>query len=165
MSKTITTLVIAFLFTITTTGQSTPEPPKPPTTYSSTHSSSYSVSKTDDDLRIKARFHKSRFNTIKSMLIDNLGEEGLTKSESTFKWSHGSDSFECKLSNTSLRLFLDYESSNSNFISHVEELATNLKYAVSGGNPEDDIKRAEDDVARAKVELDRAKARLEKSKN
>ena len=99
------------------------------------------------------------------MLIDNLGEEGLTKSGNSFKWSHGSNSFECKLSNTSLKLYLDYESSNSNFISHVEELATNLKYAVSGGNPEDDIKRAEDDVARAKAELDRAKARLEKSKN
>ena len=45
MSKTITTLVIAFLFTITTTGQSTPEPPTPPQKSTGT---SYSISIDND---------------------------------------------------------------------------------------------------------------------
>jgi len=172
MKHLIQTVVVVF-FTLSLNAQTAaPEPPRIPITYSSTQSSSFSVSKTDEDLRIKGRFHKSRFEAVKSMLIEKLGEDGLTISGNSYKWSYGADSFDCKLSQTSLKLYLDYASNNSNFISHVEDLASNLKYAISGGNPKDDVKRAqdeirraEDDVARAKEELERARKRLEKKKN
>ena len=117
-----------------------PEPPKTPTTYSSTHSSSVSISKTDDDYRFKARFHKSRYKAVKTVLLKELGNDGLSKSGKSFQWSHGDDNFTCKLSGTSLKIYLNYGSNNDTFISHIEELGTRLKYAISGGNPEDDMK-------------------------
>ena len=171
MQTLIKTLVL-LVFTISANSQTTtPEPPKNPTAYSSTHSSSLSVSKSDEDIRIKARFHKSRFETVKSLLLNTLGKDGLVSNDNLYKWSYDSDNFECKLTKTNLKLFLNYESANSNFINLIEELSKSLKYAVSGGNPEDDIKqaqeaisRAEADVARAKEELERAKANANHAK-
>ncbi|WP_353777298.1 hypothetical protein [Winogradskyella sp. 3972H.M.0a.05] len=164
--QTLVKMVLALVFSISVNAQTTtPEPPKPPQTYSSSHSSSISVSKTDDDYRIKARFHKSRFEIVKSYLIDNLGKQDLTIKGNSYLWSNGANDFECKLTRTSLRLHMDYELTNETFAELVEDIGKDLKYLISGGSPEDDIKRAEAEIAKAKQELEEAKKRLEQKRN
>lgn len=161
MQTLVKTLVVFILFTFQTNAQTAaPEPPKPPKTYSSTHSSSISVSKTDEDYRIKASFHKSRFNMIKDYLMSELGKDNLTKKGNAYVWSHGSKSFECKLTSTSLRLNMDYGANNSSFVEHVERIGKNIKYKVSGGSPKDDIKDAEKELAEAQRKLEEAEANL-----
>lgn len=164
--QTLIQFVFLAVFTASLAAQpATPQPPKAPSTSTSSHSSSISVSKTDEDYRIKARFHKSRFNAVKSLLVDELGKDGLTVKGNTYTWSHGSNDFTCKLTSTTLRLYMDYESNSDSFTSHVERIGSQIKYAVSGNDPEEDIKRAEEDVARAKRELEEAKQRLKQKKN
>ncbi|TBM99363.1 hypothetical protein EYD45_15505 [Hyunsoonleella flava] len=161
MQTLVKTLVVFILFSIHAKAQtSAPEPPKPPKVYSGTHSSSISVSKTDEDYRIKASFHKSRFAILKDYLLSELGEDGLTSKGKTYVWSHGSDSFECKLTSTSLRLNMDYSSNNKTFVEHVERIGKNIKYKISGNSPNDNIKDAEKELAEAQRNLEEAKAKL-----
>ncbi len=164
--QTLIQFVFLAVFTASLGAQpATPQPPKTPTTSTSNHNSSISVSKTDEDYRIKARFNKSRYDAVKYLLVNQLGKEGLTIKRNTYTWSHGSNDFTCKLTSTSLRLYMDYESNSDTFTKHVERIGSQLKYAVSGSDPEEDIKKAEEDVARAKRELEEAKKRLKQKRN
>ena len=185
MTKTITTLVIAFLFSMTTTGQSTPEPPTPPqkstgTSYSISidnddddkSNSSVSVTKTDDEYKFKARFHKSKTDRVKNLLLERLGKGNLTVKGNTYLWSDlesGDEIFECKLTSGNLRMFMDRELVSNGFYKKIDALGTDLKHMISGTDAKkmaaQDLKRAQQDVERAQKDLERAKARLEKSKN
>lgn len=159
--QTLVKTVLVLLFSMNINAQTeAPEPPKPPTTNSSSYSSSISISHTDEDYSIKARFDKARYNNVKQYLLKTLGNDGLTTKGNTMFWSHGSDAFECKLSNTNLRLHMDFNGTSETFAERIKALGKNLKYAISGGDPEDDIKRAEEELEKAKRELEEAKEKL-----
>lgn len=163
--KTLIQLALVVFLLGNVNAQTTPEPPTVPTTSTSsttTYSSSVSVSKSDDDYRFKARFHKSRYSAVKALLTEELGEKGLSKNGKSYSWTRGNDSFTCELSNSRLKMNLDYESNDSKFINKVEALGKKLKFAISGGNPEDDVKHAEERLARAKEELERSKKELKR---
>lgn len=164
MQNLIKLLVILFLVG-SVNAQTTPEPPRAPKTYSSSHSSSVSISKSDDDYRFKARFHKSRYEALKNLLIEELGTKDLKKDGTSFSWNAKGDSFTCDLSKTKLRMYLDYNSSNSAFINKIEELGNQLKYAISGGNAEDDVKSAQEEISRAEAEVARARAELRRAES
>ena len=166
--KTLVKTVLALIITISVNAQTAnpepPTPPRPPQTNSSSHSSSISVSKTNEDYRIKARFDKSRFEIVKSYLVDNLGKQDLIIKGNSYVWSNEANDFECKLTRTSLRLHMDYELTNETFTKLVEDMGKDLKYLISGGKPEDDIKRAEAEVAKAEQELEEAKKTIRAKK-
>ena len=108
--KTLFQILCITFFSLSVSAQSTtpPDPPAPPSS-SSNGSSSVSTSKSDNSLRFKAKWsNKSRYDILKNYLLDQLGEDGLTVSGNTYKWSKESNAFNCKLTSKTMNLFLDY---------------------------------------------------------
>lgn len=166
--KTLVKTLLALLLVSNLNAQTaSPEPPQPPTTPStqtSSYSSSISVSQTDEDYKIKAKFNKARFNDVKDYLVKQLGKDGLKVNGNTYSWSHGSDAFECKLTKTSLRLHMDFDATSKTYADHVKSIGKTIKYVISGGDPEDEITKAQEELEEAQRDLERARAKLRDAK-
>ena len=157
VKRTFYLLLIAMLFsTAIVTAQSTPEPPEPPTTPKTTsnsshtvsikksegakHNSSVSISVSDDEYKFRARFHQSKNNGVKAILMEQLGKNNLNINGSTFIWTNnkGNDIFECKLTNGRLRIYLDTEEASNKFIEDIKTLGNTLKQYISGSKDNDE---------------------------
>ena len=94
-----TTVVILFLSGITF-GQATPKTPKT-TSSSTTKSNSYSISfdtdakegnssvsiKINDNIcKFSAKFHESKFKSLKKLIVDQLGDKNLTVYGDRYSW-------------------------------------------------------------------------------
>jgi hypothetical protein len=191
MKTLILALVATVVFGVNALAQSAPSTPQTPQTTSksnkkysySLHSdddestnSSVSITESEDSYRFKARFHKSRYEAVSSFLLDNLDKDGLTQNGKTYEWSHGDDSFSCKLTGTSLKMYLDYDSKSPTFVSHIKKIGNELKHLISGTSAkkmalqnakraQQDLERAQKDLERAQRDLERGRVRLEKKKN
>lgn len=166
--------------------QTTPTPPETPkvsksTSYSITFdtddaedNSSVSIKRNDDIYKFSARFHESKTGSIKKLLVDKFGKSNLKIVGDTYRWvknEKGEKLYDCKLTETTLKLYVDKEYANSKIITMMDEFGVVLKDAISGTdskkeakeNAERDLKRAERDLARAKRALERAKKQIRKS--
>ncbi len=170
---------IALFSTLGLSAQTTPETPTPPETPKTSSSKSYSVSVENDDsvrhnssvsismsdesYKFRARFHNSKTEGLKRMIIESLGEENLNVKGNTLLWTdekNGEELFECKLSNGQLRIYLDTELASKDFIDSIQILGEELKQYISGSSSKDaskELAKAERELARAERELARAK--------
>ncbi|MBL4606194.1 MAG: hypothetical protein JKY02_11190 [Flavobacteriaceae bacterium] len=174
MKKIITTLVLGLFIIGNTYAQSTPKPPKTPSTGTSysisfdydddkSSNSSVSIKKNENVYKLSARFGKHRTEEIRRIVLKKLRRSGLTVSGKTYTWikhNQGEEVFECKLSQGRLRLFVDKEYASERMIETMSAFGAVLKDAISGS---DSKKEAEKDVKRAKKDLKRAKDALKKA--
>jgi len=162
--KTLFQILFISIFTLSINAQSTiPKTPEPPSSGDS--NSSVSTSKSEGNLRFKARWsNKSRYSKLKTFLIEQLGEEGLTISGNTYKWSKESDAFNCKLTGKTMSLSLDYKEASKSLINQVDEMMDNLKYAMKGKNSKEQLKYAQKDLENAEKKLEKAQKEVEKAK-
>ena len=179
-------LVVALFSSFSLTAQTVPDPPQPPktkktsgTSYSisiendddEAHNSSVSISISDDAYKFRASYHKTKNEGVKAILLNQLGKSNLTKNGNTYLWAdhqNGDEVFECKLTKGHLRMYVDTEVASKGFIEKINKLGNDLKYFISGTDPEKEkikasekakreIERAERDLERAKQDLERAK--------
>lgn len=181
--KKIITAVVLGLFTIgSSCAQSTPKPPKTPSTGTSYSISfdydddersnrSVSIKKSENVYKLNARFGKHRTEEIKKILLKELGRKTMKISGKTYSWvkyNQGEEVFECKLSQGRLRLFVDKEYAPERMIEEMVIFGDILKDAITGSDSkkeaEEDVKRAKEDIKRAQKDLERAKRQLERVK-
>lgn len=181
----LTTAVTLFLSS-SIFGQATPKTPKPPKTTSSstTKSNSYSFSFDTDDkeenssvsikrndnvYKFSAKFHKNKFESLKKLVLDKLGDENLTVSKDMHRWLKSEDGekvYECKLTENRLKIYVDKEYANTNMITMMNDFGDVLKDAISGTDDEQEDKEdAEKAIQKAEKSLKRAQRELEKAKN
>jgi len=189
-------LVVTLIFSLSVLGQSTPRTPKTPTTKTTSKSktsysisihddddshtnSSVSVTVSDDSFKFKASFHKSKTEKIKKIILDRLGKENIIVKNGTYLWNrivNGDEVFGCRLSKGHLKIFLKKDEMSTGFYNKVEALGKELKYAISGTNfkqqikrdsnrAQRDLERAQRDLERAQRDLERAKRDLKRAKN
>ncbi len=185
MTKLITTLVF-IAFTIICTAQTHTES----TTSSSmsysinidsdndyTNNSSVSIKNSDDILRLKATFHKSKNLKIKEILLDRLGRNNLQIKKNTLIWKNNTknEDFECELNEGRLFLIVDKHLVTNQFFEKISALVDDLKVIISGDDSKKrkkisqerdqrNLNRAKRDLDRAKENLKRAKENLERAK-
>lgn len=184
MKKIITTFVLGVFIVTNACSQSTPKPPKTPSTSSSTSysidfdydgdkesNSSVSIKKNGNVYKLSARFGKHMTNDIKKTLLKELGRKGLKVTGKTSTWTkynEGEESFECKLSDGRLRLYVDKQYAPGKLIEEMSVLGTIIKDQISGTDSKkqakEDVKRAQEDIRRAQRDLERAKQKLERVK-
>ncbi|WP_111683121.1 hypothetical protein [Winogradskyella tangerina] len=172
--------LFAIVFTaLSVAAQTTPEPPTPPETPKTSSSKSYSVSVenddnerqnssvsvsvSDDSYKFRARFHNSKTEGLKNMIMESLSDQNLTVKGSTYLWTDaksGDDIFECKLSKGQLRIYLDTEVASKDFTEDIKLLGEELKYYISGSSAKvatRELEKAERELGKAERELARAK--------
>ena len=180
MKTIILTAVLALFLGNNFYAQTTPAPPKTPKTskgisYSITFdtddaedNSSVSIKRNDDIYKFSARFHESKTGNIKKLLVDKLGKSNLKIVGNTYRWiktENGEKLYDCKLTDTTLKIYVDKEYANSKVVDMLDEFGTVLKDVISGTDSKKEAKEiAERDLKRAERELARAKRKLEKIK-
>ena len=172
--------VIAIFLSTSLFAQKTPTPPKTPktskgTSYSITFdtddaedNSSVSIKRNDNVYKFNAKFHESKTGSIKKLLVDKLGKSDLKVDGDTFRWvksENGDKLYDCKLTDNSLKIYVDKEYANSKIVEMIDEFGSVLKDAISGTDSEEDAKKdaeralkdAERALAKAKREVERLK--------
>ncbi|TXD53615.1 MULTISPECIES: hypothetical protein [unclassified Polaribacter] len=186
MKNLFLTTVAALFLSSSTFGQGTPKTLKTPKTTSSstTKSNSYSFSFDTDDkeenssvsikrndnvYKFSAKFHESKFESLKKLVTDKLGDKNLTVSKDMHKWlksENGEKVYECKLTEDRLRIYVDKEYASTNMITMMNDFGDVLKDAISGtDSKQQDKEEAERALKKAEKALKRAQRELEKVKN
>lgn len=135
--------------------------------------SSVSIKRNDDVYKLSARFHESKTGTIKKLLVDKLGKTDLTILGDTFRWvknENGKKIYDCKLTDDTLKIYIDKEFANSKTVTMMDEFGNVLKDAISGTDSKKEaqedaeraLKRAERELAIAKRALERVKRKTKK---
>lgn len=184
MKNLIITFVLGLFIVTNACSQSTPKPPKTPSTSTSTSysiefdyddekgsNSSVSIKKNENVYKLSARFGKHMTDDIKKTLMKELGKKELKvkgKTSTWTKYNQGEEVFECKLSQGRLRLYVDKEYASEKLIEEMGVLGTLLKDQISGTDSKkqakEDVKTAQEDIRRAQQDLERAKKQLERLK-
>ena len=124
-------------------------PPTPPNTNSTTsiskgnsysftfdteeseENSSVSIKRNDIIYKFSAKFHKSKTEILKKILIDKLGKSNLTINGDTFRWiknESGEKLYDCKLTERTLKIYVDKEYTNSKIADMIDELGLDIKF-------------------------------------
>ncbi|WP_397446123.1 hypothetical protein [Polaribacter sp. R77954] len=175
--------VLGLLLTTSLFAQKTPIPPQTPKTTTSTKSTSYSITfdtddkeenssvsikRNDDVYKFNARFHESKTGSIKKMLIDKLGKYDLRVDGDTFRWiktEDGDTLYDCKLTDDTLKIYVDKAYANHKIVDMISEFGNVLKDTISGTNSEEEAKKhAERALKRAERALEKAKREVERLK-
>lgn len=174
--------VIALFLVTNIFAQKTPTPPETPKT-TATKSTSYSITFDTDDAednssvsikrnnnvyKFNARFHENKTGNLKKLLIDKLGKSNLKVDGDTYRWiktEDGDKLYDCKLTDTTLKIYVDKEYANSRIVDMISEFGSVLKDAISGKDSEEEVKKdAERELKRAERALEKAKREVEKLK-
>lgn len=166
------------LFLITNCfSQSTPTPPETIVTYTNTVSNSSTVSsdneKENSSVSIKnnntiykltAKFHPNKVDKLKKILIDNLGMFNSNTTDGSFTWKknkHGEKTYDCILTNTTLRLYVHKDLLNVSKVDELVHLGNQLKDLISNTNSSKEReKQAEKALKMAKRRLALAEREL-----
>ena len=187
LNKKIGFLVVATLFSaIQGQSQTAPNPPTPPTTMSVStnisrsisveenndvqHSSSISVSNSDDTYKFRARYDNSKNEGIKALVLKQLGKDNLLISGKTYLWTIEKDNnktFECKLNKGNIKIFVNKNKVSHSFQNKIIELGKDLKNYISGTDTDKEeaknTEEAKQNLEKAKRELEKAQQELERA--
>lgn len=187
--QTILALALVSISTCTIAQTRPPTPPEPPvpnrTTTEVTSSNvsvitqsgdygkggntSFSVSNSDDEYRLKSRYPENRFPAVKKYLMQELGTKGMQSSGNAMAWSlEGNEDtvYKVALDDTKLKIELDKTLASPILISKFEDMGDVLHILISGGDERQKIVRLERDAARAQRDAERMQreaARLQES--
>lgn len=158
--------------------QEPPLPPTPPSTSStsSTYSSStksnnnnektsVSISYTDDDYKLRARFPKNRYDKLKNLIENTLGGKNMDIGKGYSKWSNDEKVYDIKLTEKNLRISLDLNVASPDLVEKFKNLGEDAKIIISGSSVNIERERVQREADRVRVEAERMKreaVRLEK---
>jgi hypothetical protein len=132
--------------------------------------SSVSIKRNDDIYKFNAKFHESKTGSIKKLLVDKLGKLDLKVDGGSYRWvksENGEKLYDCKLTDNTLKIYVDKEYANSKIVAMMDDFGVALKDVISGTDSkkqekedaERELKRAEKALANAKRELEKIKRR------
>lgn len=125
------------------------------------HENSYfSTSDSDDTYRVRAKFNDRKTTKIRNYLLEELGRKNMTKSGSKYRWKmeyNGDTSYEIKLDEGSLRIFVDKELASSQLFNKFKIIRGNIKNYTSGKSDE---KRDKEKTHREEERLEREAEQL-----
>jgi hypothetical protein len=130
--------------------------------------SSVSIKRNDNIYKFSAKFHESKTGSIKKLLVDKLGKSNLKIDGDVYRWiksEKGAKLYDAKLTDNSLKIYVDKEYANSKIVDMMDSFGTVLKDAISGTDSEEEAKKdnkralkdAERALAKAKREVERLK--------
>ncbi|RMB57637.1 hypothetical protein EAX61_11025 [Dokdonia sinensis] len=178
-------LKVAILAGVTTAIAQTkpPKPPAPPsnTTSSSTSSNtsvitqsgnygkggntSFSVSNSNNEYRVKSRYPDNRYPAVKDFLMAEMGTKHMQANGKSIAWSlEGDDDtvYEIELSESKLNIELDKTIASPDMIAKFEDMGNILRTLISGGNERQEIQRLERDADRARRDAERMQREAER---
>ena len=153
--------------------QETPLPPPPPSAISTTSSSSsstttisdrsdaqggstsVSISHTDDDYKLRARFPKNREAKLKKLIQNTLGDKNLDVRKGYSKWSNDEKVYEIKLTEKTLRIWLDLNVASPDLIQKFKTLGNDAKTIISGSSATVETERMQREADRMRQEANR----------
>lgn len=128
---------------------------------------SFSVSNSDDEYRLKTRYPKNRYPAIKKYLLQELGTKGMQSSGTAFVWSLEGDQdtvYKVALEETNLKLELDKTLASTLLISKFEDMGNVLRTLISGVDERQKVIRLEREAARAQRDAARMQQEAERLK-
>lgn len=128
---------------------------------------SFSVSNSDDEYRLKTRYPKNRYPAIKKYLLQELGTKGMQSSGTAFVWSLEGDQdtvYKVALEETNLKLELDKTLASTLLISKFEDMGNVLRNLISGVDERQKVIRLEREAARAQRDAARMQQEAERLK-
>ncbi|MEM6719488.1 MAG: hypothetical protein AAF611_09250 [Bacteroidota bacterium] len=168
----ITILILAFQI-----GFAQEEPPTPPTplstssstttsssssTYSSSTKSSnnnentsISISQTDDEYKLRARFPKNRYAKLKTLIENTLGTKHMDVGSGFSKWSNDEKVYYVKLTEKNLRMNVDLDVASPDLAEKFRTLGNDAKIIISGSNAKVERERMQREADRMRREADR----------
>ncbi|WP_433991503.1 hypothetical protein U8527_02670 [Kordia algicida OT-1] len=178
MKNLIITIISIFLVQLIH-AQEPPLPPTPPSTSSSSSSSStyssssnnsnektsISISYTEDDYKLRARFPKNRYEKLKNLIENTLGGKNMDIGKGYSKWSNDEKVYDIKLTKKNLRISLDLNVASPDLIEKFKNLGEDAKIIISGSSVNIERERVQREADRIRVEAERMKreaARLER---
>ncbi|MFK7748111.1 MAG: cell envelope integrity protein TolA [Kordia sp.] len=166
MQKIIITIVLTLAFLVGN-AQTTPESPTPPSTNSSSNynsstksrtnneSTSISISHTDDDYKLRARFPKNRYEKLKDLIEKTLGGKNMDIGKGYSKWSSDEKVYSIKLTEKNLRITLDLNVASPALTEKFENLGEDIKIIVSGSSVKVEQERVQREADRMRRKADR----------
>lgn len=167
----ITFIYVVFLIQIGN-AQETPIPPTPPSTSSTASSSSnisvrtsgnkggnvsISISNTEDYYKLKARFPKDRHAELKKLIEGELGGKNLDIKKGYSKWSDDQKVYEIKLTERTLRIFLDTDVASAGLIEKFKDLGSAARTIITGNDGNHEAQEMQREADRMRREADRMK--------
>ncbi|WP_298419511.1 hypothetical protein [uncultured Kordia sp.] len=163
----ITVIYIVFACAFSN-AQEAPTPPTPPSTSSvsksstQTESTSISISYTDEDYKLRARFPKNRYEKLKALIQNELGGKNMDIGKGYSKWSNDEKVYYIKLTEKSLRISLDLTVASPELADKFSEMGKDIKMIVSGTNANDERVRMQREADRMRSEADRMQREAER---
>ncbi len=163
-----------------------PEPPTPPSNVTSSTSSrtssnvsvitqngdygqggntSFSVSNSNDEYRLKSRYPKNRYPAVKDFLVEEIGTKNMQSSGNDMVWILEADKgtvYNVELSDTRLKIELDKTLASSDLEGKFEDMGNILRTLISGGSERQHIERLERDADRARRDAERMQREAER---
>ncbi len=156
----ITVIYIVFACAFSN-AQEAPTPPTPPSTSSvsksstQTESTSISISYTDEDYKLRARFPKNRYEKLKALIQNELGGKNMDIGKGYSKWSNDEKVYYIKLTEKSLRITLDLNVASPELVEKFEALGEDVKIIVSGSSANIERERVQREADRMRREANR----------
>ncbi|WP_046759172.1 hypothetical protein [Kordia jejudonensis] len=168
----ITLIAIVFAFNVSN-AQETPTPPKTPTTSSTSvsksttknGSTSISISYTEDDYKLRARFPKNKYVQLKELIEKELGGKNMNIGKGYSKWSNDEKVYYIKLTEKSLRMTVDLDVASPELAEKFSALGEDIKIIISGTNASSEqvrMQRKADRMRSEAVRMQREAERLDR---
>ncbi|WP_420571519.1 ATP synthase F0 subunit B [Kordia sp.] len=154
--------------------QEPPTPPTPPSTSSSStyssstksssssESTSISISHTEDDYKLRARFPKNRYEKLKNLIENTLGGKNMDIGKGYSKWSNDEKVYYVKLTEKSLRISLDLNVASPALVEKFEAMGKDAKIIISGSSVNAEKQRMQREADRMRREADRMQLEAER---
>jgi len=166
MKNSIITTIIILSFQLGFAQEEPPTPPTPPSTSSSSSSyssstsssnekSSISVSQTDDEYKLRARFPKNRYAKLKTLIQNTLGAKHMDVGSGFTKWSNDEKVYYVKLTEKSLRMNVDLDVASPDLAEKFIALGKDAKIIISGSDAKVERERMQREADRMRREADR----------
>jgi hypothetical protein len=178
MKKLIITIITVIAFQIGFAQEEPPTPPPPPSTSSSSSSSSnyssstksrsnnestsISISQTDDEYKLRARFPKNRYAKLKTLIENSLGTKHMDVGSGFSKWSNNEKVYYVKLTEKSLRMNVDLDVASPDLVEKFTALGKDAKIIISGSNVKIERERMQREADRMRRDADRMQREAER---
>ncbi len=119
---------------------------------------SYSVSNSNDDYRVKSKYPENRYPAVKEFLMQEMGAKHMQASGKDMVWSLEGDEdtvYEIELRETRLKIILDKTIASPDMVSKFVDMGNILRTLISGGSERQEVQRLERDADRARRDAER----------
>lgn len=126
---------------------------------------SFSMSDSNDEYRVKSRYPKNRYQGVKDFLLQEMGKKNMQSSGTSMVWSLDGDEdtvFRIELDEKRLNVELDKTIASQDLISKFKDMGPILRALISGNNHRQEVTRLERDAERARRDAERMQREAER---